>query len=135
MRRILLALGVVIVLVIVGLALANRNDSPSASNSQSPSQSASQSTAQSAATITYDSNGFSPALTTIKSGDSVTFVNKTSDEIQVDSDPHPVHTDDTDLNVGAIAPGQSMTVTLTKKGTFGFHNHLDPTDRARITIQ
>lgn len=139
MKRVGLIIGIIIILAIVGLALAHHgSNSPAASNQPSASSqpsSAAASPAQSAATITYDSNGFSPAMTTVKSGDSVTFVNKTSEEIQVDSDPHPVHTDDTDLNVGSIAPGQSKTVVLTKRGTFGFHNHLDPTDQARITIQ
>ena len=135
MRRVLLAVGVIIILAIAGFAVANRNNNSSSSTqTPTPAQSG-QSQAQSAATITYDSNGFSPATTTVKSGDSVTFVNKSSQEIQVDSNPHPVHTDDTDLNVGSIAPGQSVTVTLTKKGTFGFHNHLDPNNTARITVE
>lgn len=51
------------------------------------------------------------------------------------NNPHPIQTDDPDLNVEAIAPGKSITVILTKKGTFGFHNHLNPSDKAKITIQ
>jgi plastocyanin len=139
MRRVLLAIGVIVVLVIVGLVLAGNRDNSSPSPSVQPTAStqaqASESPSQSAATITYDSSGFHPDSTTVKSGDSVTFVNKSSAEIQVDSNPHPVHTDDTDLNVGSIAPGQSVTVTLTKKGTFGLHNHLSPGNTTKITIQ
>lgn len=140
MKRIGLIIGIIIVLAIVGLALSRHSSTPAtgslpATSLPSTAQSPSQSPAKSAATITYGANGFSPSTTTVKSGDSVTFVNNTSEEIQVDSDPHPVHTDDTDLNVGSIAPGQSKTVVLTKKGSFGFHNHLDPTDMGRITIE
>lgn len=102
----------------------------SASPSSSPAASAA-----SAATITYDAGGFKPATTTVKSGDAVTFTNSSSSAIQVDSDPHPVHTDDTDLNVGTIAPGASQVITVTKKGSFGIHNHLDPSMKAAITIQ
>jgi hypothetical protein len=51
------------------------------------------------------------------------------------SNPHPVHTDDTDLNVGPVAPGKSKTVVLNKKGTFGFHNHLNTSETAEITIE
>ena len=131
MKRVLLAIGVIIVLVVVGLVLAGQNNSsPSTGASNSPAASA-----VSEASITYDSSGFHPAETTVKSGAQITFVNRTSGNIQVDSNPHPIHTDDTDLNVGTIEPGQSKTVTLTKKGSFGFHNHLLPSDSAKITIE
>ncbi len=112
-------------------------DSVSPSTSVAPSTSPQTSTnaAKSAATITYGSGGFSPATTTVSSGQSVTFTNSSSEDVQVDSDPHPIHTDDSDLNVGAIAPDKSVTVVLTKKGTFGIHNHLNPSDKGKITIQ
>jgi plastocyanin len=136
MKRILLVAGVVAAAVIVVIVVTGHKSSPStATVSSRPSPTISASQTASAATITYGKNGFSPATTTVKSGDSVTFANNSSEDIQVDSDPHPVHTDDTDLNVGMISPGQSQTVVLTKKGTFGFHNHLDPSDTASITIQ
>lgn len=138
MKRIGLIAGVIIVLAIVGLALAQRGSGGPAANNTLPapgSAAPAASPSQSAATITYDSSGFHPSSTAVKYGNSVTFVNKSSEDIQVDSNPHPVHTDDTDLNVGVIAPGQSKTVVLTKKGSFGFHNHLDPSEQGRITIE
>lgn len=124
-----IVIAVVVVGIIAVVAFMSKHPSSGSANSSSPNSSSP------AAVVTYTSSGFSPAMTTVKSGASVTLENKTSEEIQVDSDPHPVHTDDTDLNVGAIGAGQSKTVTLTKKGAFGFHNHLDPSDTARITIQ
>lgn len=114
---------------------SNTSTTSPGTTSTSSSSTSTTTTPQSAATITYDSSGFHPASTTVKSGDTVTFTNNSSGEIQVDSNPHPVHTDDTDLNVGGIAAGQSKSVTLTKKGTFSFHNHLNPSDTASITIQ
>ena len=108
---------------------------PTTTGSSSNTPTSSTPTKQAAATITYSDNGFSPASTTITSGQSVTFVNSSSSTIQVDSDPHPAHTDDTDLNVGTIAAGQSKTITVTKRGTFGIHNHLDASNRASVTIQ
>jgi plastocyanin len=139
--------GIVAVVVIIGVVAAimmhhptttastQTSSSPQANPSQSGSPVASSVATAAAATITYGSGGFSPALTTVKSGQSVTFKNTSSQEVQVDSNPHPVHTDDTDLNVGSITPGQSKTVTLTKTGNFGFHNHLNPGETARIAIQ
>ena len=52
--------------------------------------------------------------------------------MQFDSDPHPVHTDDTELNVGHVEPGGSMTFTVNKTGTHGYHNHLNPGDTGTI---
>jgi plastocyanin len=138
-------IGIVIaVVVLVGVAFAvtrpkptpaATTNSPSATaSSPSPAASSAAAAATTSATITYKS-GFSPAMTTVKSGQTITFKNESTEEIEVNSDPHPTHTDDTDLNVGAIAPGQSKTVTVTKVGAFGFHNHLDPTEKGNITIQ
>jgi len=88
-----------------------------------------------AATIMFSNSGFSPATTTVKSGGSITIKNSSSSELDFDSDPHPVHTDDTDLNAGNIAAGESKTITVTKKGAFGFHNHLDPSQNGKIVIE
>ncbi len=49
--------------------------------------------------------------------------------------PHPIHTDDPDLNVGTVKPGESMTFTVTKTGEYGYHNHLNPSDKGRITVE
>lgn len=94
-----------------------------------------QGTQNAADTITYSDNGFSPAQLNVSAGTTVTVKNTTSGDVEMDSDPHPVHTDDTDLNVGLVAAGQSKTFTVTKKGTFGYHNHLDPSQQAKITIE
>jgi plastocyanin len=136
-RSTIVIAGIVALVIVVGaLAMMKHPSTQPASTSTSPAAStATDNSKQAAAVITYGSSGFSPDLTTVKSGETVTFENKTSEEIQVDSNPHPIHTDDTDLNVGSIAAGQSKTVTLTKMGTFGFHNHFDPGDTAKITIQ
>lgn len=88
-----------------------------------------------AVTITYTDAGFSPAHVTVKSGDVVRMVNNSSHAAQFSSDPHPVHTKDTDLNQQTVAPGGSQTFVVTKKGTYGFHDHLDATKTGTITIE
>ena len=104
------------------------NQSQSSTSSSTPSQSA-------ADTITFDGNQFSPATLTVKAGTMVTIKNTSSQDVQMQSNPHPSHTDDSDLNVGLVAAGQSKTFTVTKKGTFGYHNHLDPGIQGKITIE
>ena len=104
----------------------NADDTP-ASTTPSPETSAS--------TITYTDDGFSPQTITVKAGTEVTINNTSSKNIQFDSDPHPVHTDDPELNIGIIQPGKSMTFTPDTKGTWGYHNHLNETETGTIVVQ
>jgi len=85
-------------------------------------------------TITYDGNGFSVSPSKVKAGGTVKVVNNSQSDMNFDSDPHPVHTDEPELNVGEVAPGQSKTFTVTKTGTWGFHNHLDPSQHGSLTV-
>lgn len=101
----------------------------------SPSQNTSPATnSGTSSSIIFDGSQFSPATLTVKSGTKVTIKNTSSTDLQMDSNPHPVHTDDTDLNVGLVSAGQSKTFTVTKTGSFGYHDHLDPSIQGQITI-
>jgi plastocyanin len=90
---------------------------------------------QAAATITYSDSGFSPAETTIKSGETILIKNTSSEQLSFASGPHPVHTSNAELNVGSVAPGESTTVTLTTKGNFSVHNHLNPGRTTKINVE
>lgn len=136
---------IVILAVIGGGAFAltrksKTNNTPATSISTPASSSTSQSSntsqpSASVATITYGNSGFSPSTITVKAGSTITIKNNSSGDLQFDSDPHPVHTDDPELNVGAVAPGQSMTFTVSEKGTHGYHNHLNSSDTGTIVVE
>lgn len=111
------------------------NSSPSAASSTAASSTPSSTQTAAVATITYSGTGFSPSTTTVKSGDTVAIKNSSLQDMQMESNPHPLHTDDSDLNVGTVGSNQTVTFTVTKKGTFGFHNHLNPSDTGTITIE
>ncbi len=95
----------------------------------------------SSATITIGANGaVSPSNVTINVGESVTFVNNDSRVHQMDSDPHPSHTDCPAMNaVDTLGPGQSkLTNAFTTARSCGFHDHLSDTNqnlRGTITIR
>ncbi len=134
-------IGLVAAIVIGGGGYLALHKSPSKtvatalSTPSSPSQNSGSATNQSASnTITFDGSQFSPATLTVRSGSKVTIKNNSSIDLQMDSNPHPVHTDDTDLNVGLVSGGQSKTFTVTQTGSFGYHNHLDPSVQGQITI-
>lgn len=126
-------------LIILAAALLNKpNSNVNINAPQTPTSNTSsgQPNANQASTITYTDSGFSPATLTVASGSSVTFVNNASNlPLQVNSNPHPVHTDNPELNIGGIPKGQSKTITLNTKGNWGYHNHLNPSDQGRITVQ
>jgi plastocyanin len=91
----------------------------------------------SGATITIGNNGVTPSSVTISVGQSVTFVNNSGSIHEMDSDPHPQHTDCPQINaVGTIGNGQTkLTNALTTARTCGFHDHTQPdTNNLKGTI-
>jgi hypothetical protein len=92
-------------------------------------------TKQADVTITYDGQGFTLSSASVKSGGTVTISNSSDRDLRFQSDPHPIHTDNAELNVGEVAPGKSVTITLTNKGTWGFHNHLNHGQTGSITVE
>jgi Cupredoxin-like domain len=143
MKRILLIL--VVMAVLAGLAVAinkddKKTDNPTTTNTsnveQNPTtQPADDTDKGSVQTITYINGGFSPEKLTSKSGENVVIENKSSETIQFNSDEHPQHSNNPELNVGTVAPGEKKTFVLTSLGTFGFHNHLKPDATGEIVVQ
>src|SRR2546423_6250953 len=76
-------------------------------------------------TITITSAGVSPKGITVVQGSQVTFVNNDSRNHDMESNPHPEHTDCPEINlVGFIAPGQTkQTGALNTVRTCGYHDH------------
>ena len=102
-------------------------------------------------TINYTAQGFSPKTVTITQGQTVTWVNQTSNPMWIASNPHPVHTgyDGTDRTTHCAAgytgpapldectqaaPGASFSFTFDKAGTWGYHDHLNHTMTGSITV-
>jgi plastocyanin len=76
-------------------------------------------------TITIANNAVSPRNITVSRGGRVTFVNNDTQSHDMQSDPHPVHTDCPEINqVGFLSPGQSrQTGTLNTARMCGYHDH------------
>jgi len=91
-------------------------------------------------TITINTTGVSPATITVARGTQVTFFNNDRQNHDMQSDPHPEHTDCPELGqVGFLAPGQSrQTGNLNTARTCGYHDHelfADPKWQGKIVIQ
>lgn len=93
------------------------------------------------ATITISSSGVvSPKVLTVAAGTRVTFVNGDSRPHEMDSNPHPEHTDCIEINqVGFLQSGQTkQTGNLNTRRTCGYHDHnrdVDTNLQGTIVIQ
>ena len=92
------------------------------------SSSPTQPSSEPAAIITITASGVSPKTVTVPRGSQVQFFNSDSRTHQMNSDPHPEHTDCPELNsVGFLSPGQKrQTGNLNTARTCRFHDHDAP---------
>ncbi len=86
-------------------------------------------------TVTIEAGKFNPASITINVGDSVVWLNKDSSPHHVASDPHPTHTGLPGLESPDMAGNQTYSFTFTKAGTFGYHDHLNPTIKGTVIVK
>lgn len=143
MQKIILALVAGLIVAGGGFMLLRNDPNQTSSNPQgaveeknNPKKSTDPSTQNnSSPTITYSNSGFSPQTITVNNGDTLTVKNNSSRTIQFESDPHPAHTTNTELNIDTIRAGQSKIFTVKRTGTFGYHDHLSPSDTGTIVVQ
>lgn len=85
--------------------------------------------------IEYTDNGFSPIEITIKKGQTITFINKSSKLMWVASDDHPTHRlyPEFDAKKG-FSNQENFTFTFDKIGQWDYHNHLRATDTGSIIV-
>lgn len=104
---------------------ADKTDTETTPDTTSPSETA---------TTTFTSNGFSPSTLTVKKGTKLTVVNKSSEPVQFSSGEHPTHTEDPELNMDELAPGESGSITVTVVGTHEFHDHNDDSKTGTLIV-
>src|SRR5262245_45251024 len=98
-------------------------------NSTSPSGSTGSCTPSSSPnTIVIQNNQVCPSTITVTHGSQVTMINNDSRVHEMDSDPHPEHTQCPEINqIDFLNPGQSRSSgNLNTARTCGFHDHNSP---------
>ncbi len=104
--------------------------------------------AENAKEIIYtDANGFTPDNISIKIGDTVRFVNKSTSRMWVAVNEHPTHTkyDGTTLKEHCVngastvfdqcSAGAEYSFTFTKAGSWEYHNHARSSMGGKITVK
>jgi plastocyanin len=146
MKKHHIAISILIIIAIVGIMLSSSKKEAIAPTNTTittsipvvtqPISTMSTSSPKITATVTYDTTGFSPSKVTIKVGDTVRFINKTSREMDVASNPHPTHTDYPafDQGKGAFNGKNTFDFTFTQVGIWGYHNHESARDRGEVIV-
>lgn len=81
-------------------------------------------------------SGFSPTEVTVKKGQKVKFINKTTGKMSVASDPHPDHTiyPEFDQYKTSQRGMVEFEFTFDKVGEWGYHNHLNSSQIGKIIV-
>jgi plastocyanin len=137
MRNLLIAAIVIILILVAGVLLWQnlRGEEETSTPTQDrqdqtnqPATSSGSENEEEATTITYTNNGFSPTTVTIKSGETIRWINESDRDVEIGANPHPIHTGNKEVSGGEfvlkLAPGESSTVTITKTGENKYHDHL-----------
>lgn len=142
MKKLAVALVVVVLIVIGVLALGdnkkssdNQNQTRSGQNSQQPSKTNNGTNSQQPTnpvqtnTVTIKDMAFSPANITVKKGTTVTWTNQ-------DSTSHTVTETDgkTGPNSQPLDQGQSFTFTYNQTGTFNYHCSIHSEMTGSVTV-
>jgi len=104
----------------------------SSSGGTGPSSTLTCSTLPDARTFLIVNNAVCPQTLTVTRGSQVTFINGDNRPHEMNSDPHPEHTNCPELNqVGHLEPGQQrQSGNLNTARTCGFHDHINDQNRA-----
>lgn len=86
-------------------------------------------------TITLSEQGFLPQKLIVKAGTKVVWQNNSGQNAQINSNPHPTHTAYPPLNLGSIGDGETLELTFTKPGIYGYHNHLNPSEMGYVIVE
>lgn len=86
-------------------------------------------------TITVSTSGFTPETITIKTGEQVTWTNKSGKAVSLNSAAHPIHLDYPALNLGEFGNDRSVQLKFEKAGMYEYHNHLIPGQTGTVIVQ
>ncbi|MEK7103641.1 MAG: hypothetical protein AAB870_04815 [Patescibacteria group bacterium] len=143
-KNIILIIGVLGIVALIGLVI------PSIQYQRTKGSPPPVDTSGTEVKVSYTMNGFEPQTITIPIGTTVAWDNQSGRPMWVGSDPHPSHDNLPGFDqkniiseyrngilgvVPVYAHGPAIyEYTFTRPGTWGYHNHLYPSDRGAVIV-
>lgn len=88
------------------------------------------------AEVTYTDDGFSPETTTVEAGTTVTWVNESDGQMWVASSVHPTHNELPEFDQrNGVETGGEFSFQFDETGEWGYHNHLNPSDKGTVVVE
>lgn len=85
--------------------------------------------------VIYSDGGFAPSPVTVKVGSVVTFVNESSGQMQVESDPYPTHSILPDLyETTSVGRAGVYEYTFIRVGTWIYHNRASRNVKGTVIV-
>jgi plastocyanin len=86
-------------------------------------------------TIIVTKTGFSPQQVVIAAGSKVIWVNNSGADVTVNSDNYPANNLYPFLNLGRFSNNFSVQLVFNKRGTYSYHDQLNPTWKGMIIVK
>jgi cupredoxin-like protein len=86
-------------------------------------------------TITYTGKGFEPNNSVVRVNNYIRVRNRSVRLLKFMSDPYNRNDDEPELNQKELKPGDSVKIYITQKGTWGYHNALDPSETGQLIVR
>ncbi len=122
----------------VNSSVTNSSTSVNAAANTNSSANTNTATISQGKTVNITSSGFIPQTVTITAGQTVTWLNNDTASHQVAPNPHPTH----DAYPGIWddpkqieAPGDMYQKTFNTAGTYGYHDHTNPSVTGTVIVQ
>ena len=132
---VLIIIGLVAASIVAVIVFAPKQSTENTVETKAPNTTSTDAqTSSESAKITFTNDGISPSTLIVKKGIKLTVENKSLNELEFSSDDHPSHTDDPELNMSVLQPGESASFTPLTVGTHGFHDHIDDSKVGKIIV-
>lgn len=146
-----LVIGAVVVAAVAGvMVFQQKQGAEQQPVSQSEQQGGDQEPVLAANSVMYTNTGYVSQTYSVKAGDTVTWVNQSTNPMWPATAVHPTHqvypgsgiakcgTAEESTIFDAckpIAPGEEWSFIFTEKGSWAYHDHLSPNYRGTITVE
>jgi plastocyanin len=130
-RKQLLTIVLVVIVLVASALIVTRLTSTTTNKPNEPSSSQPAAEAE----VTISKTGFVPSTLKVKAGTKITWTSQDSGLHQIEANPYPTGKSLPKLKSEILNSGQTYVFTATQKGTFGYHDRINPTLNGTIEVE